>query len=151
HRWNVRTGQREAPGSGHEISVRDIHFTPDGEHVVSEDDHQGFFWDNSGKLLTHTPEDARGAISPDGRWMAVLRKGLLQFVDRKSGEIRHSIKIDESANSQAFSPDGRYHALVGHAGAFSCIRVREVAGGRLVHQFDEPGNSGRICFTPDGK
>ena len=94
------------------------------------------FWDiETGELLAdfHGDEDygfGYGALSPDGRRIAVADFGRLRILDSASGRAERTIELPGSWGQQpAFSPDGKLVAMP----IDNAIALFEVATGRRLH------------------
>jgi WD40 repeat protein/serine/threonine protein kinase len=95
------------------------------------------------------------AFSPDGRWIAAVRRDhTLTVWDAATQEARYSITLDPGNDPQwllavAFSSDGRYLAV---AGQDAHVRICDAAtGGNLRAFAGHKRIVNHVAFSPDGK
>nr|VFJ63282.1 MAG: WD40 repeat [Candidatus Kentron sp. FW] len=117
---------------GHKAKIWDVLFTPDGRQLISvSDDKTIRIWDTgSGELLrtlrgqTGAGQEGKlyaGALSPDGRWLAVSgylsdevvdsprREEVIRIIDLNNNEITRILGgHTRSISTLAFSPNGQY-------------------------------------------
>jgi len=109
-------------------SISDIAYSPDGRWLATSNQARDFMlWDRDNNRLAYslpiqsdTTIQKNGwltcltwasqfAFSPDGKRLALTRKGALQMVDLSIHQVLYERQIDE-ATSIAFSPDGKFLA-----------------------------------------
>ena len=100
------------------------------------------------------------AVSPDGRWAAVLNAGYLAhsitLVDLAKRAVVQTVPVHEAFAGLAFSPDGRSIACSG--GSDGVVDVFPVSdsgiGAKRSLKVANPSDGGvvaGVCFSPDGK
>jgi RNA polymerase sigma factor (sigma-70 family) len=92
---------------------------------------------------------------PDGKTLLTASRHSLQFWDTATGRLRREIPTGSLYVYRiALSPDGTQVAATGMLRRAGALRVWEVATGKEVRTFSEPGRSAdqnAVAFTPDGK
>jgi WD40 repeat protein len=153
---------------GHTDGVRNIAYSPDGEHIATGVGSWGVA--RQGELIvwnamTGEPKyprkiDATGAImglafSPDGKMLAVTslswdgnKRGRVRVLDVETGKERYMLdKPGEEAHGVAFSPDGKYLAT---AQFDNRIRLWNADDGSYVHTYSGHTNwTFEVAFSPD--
>ncbi len=102
-----------------------------------------------GQFLARHSRPKSIAVSPDGKWLAVLTpEGKLQLLEPPGKLVREwQAETYKNVGSVAFSPDSKW--LVSN-GRNTCLW--EVATGKLLRQFEHPPEPmGTLAFSPDGK
>ena len=100
------------------------------------------------------------AVSPDGRWAAVLNAGTqahaITLVDLSTRAVVQSVPVHEAFCGLAFSPDGRLLACSG--GSDGVVDLFSVSGSGLGSKRSVPvakpsdgGVVAGVAFSPDGK
>ncbi|MBI4633745.1 MAG: caspase family protein [Deltaproteobacteria bacterium] len=159
--WEVGTGRGILTFKGHSNNVRSVAFSPDGRYALSgSTDKTVKIWEvATGRelrtFLGHTSYVNCVAFSPDGHYVfSASHEGVSKLWEAATGnEVRtfryqDRRKINNSAISVAFSPDGRY-LLTGHT---FIMGLWEIATGREVITFEGPSNSvNAAIFSPDGR
>ncbi|MCY2991788.1 MAG: WD40 repeat domain-containing protein, partial [Planctomycetota bacterium] len=167
--WDVKTGAELRQFTGHENGVRCVAVAPDGRRILSG----GFdatvrLWDvETGKEVRrfegHTEQVNRVAFSPDGRQaVSSCEDRSVRLWDVETGrQIRSFSGCKTGETAVTFSPDGRCILSsggsggpppYGNAGFDYCVRLREVATGRLLGCFE--GHTAQlvtVAFSPDGR
>nr|VFJ62338.1 MAG: WD40 repeat [Candidatus Kentron sp. FW] len=159
---------------GHKAMIRDVIFTPDGRQLISvSNDKTIRIWDTgSGELVRtlrgqtgagHEGKLYAGALSPDGRWLAV--GGLLAGSSREQKTAIRLIDLEAPPDaplqllkghgnaiaSLAFSPDGK-RLLSGSGVSDLSARLWDVESGKTLKVLS--GHTGEIyavAFSPDGE
>lgn len=148
--WDPKSGE-ELWVLPPEASDGGIAFTPDGKQLITSlqvdaNSYQAGLWD----LATRRPKELRGFVTGDG--LCVSRDGRYfshgsQIWDTKADRWTHSFPLAASADSAAFSREGKRLA-VGANG----VRLFDVETGKEL--LDDTGHAGQvvgISVTPDGK
>jgi WD40 repeat protein/serine/threonine protein kinase len=162
--WRVPGGGEPVTLEGHRGNVDAVAFSPDGRLLATGGPQTILLWDPASGRKVHelrTPgRVSRLAWRPDGHELAVASfwtnedRALcseVNFWDPETGQLVHTIRNGGGAwCGVAYSPDGRYLAL---GDTFTCITVREVAGGREVFRCQGADLQSRdsIIFSPDGR
>ncbi len=144
-------------------------FSPDGEHLATNykpfrEKSQLKLWAfPSGELETlaesaHEKRITQITWSPDGSMLASSGEdGSLKLWDGKSCGLIRAIEIEGKTGLFAFSPDGRYLAVISgeDPGSFlkpAVVTLWEVETGKLATKIEGFDNGLEpIAFTPDGK
>jgi WD40 repeat protein/TolB-like protein len=95
-----------------------VSFLPDGKRIVSGARRTTGFWDAaSGEIVHQTPLAGLSAVSPEGRFVAVLWQSGIHFIDAHSGEVvpDRVIKPEGVTRALAFSADSKRLATAGDA------------------------------------
>jgi WD40 repeat protein len=163
--WDIATGE-EIFSAQHDDMVRDVDWSPDGQHLVTATNSGTItILDATGNLVRRMRE--RGSIwltsarfSPDGRSVVTavrpLRGGSQHFRqtiwDWKSGNVIGSIEPGDGRNAAmlaTFDPTG---SLLATSGSDAGIpRIWDIATGRSVVTLPEhSGAPWDIVFSPDG-
>lgn len=162
--WDLATGSllRRFPASE---AGRLLALFPDGDRAVSLLGDRIVIWTFAApddRVDVCTLEDSntsRAAVSPDGRWLALVRRGTeVELWDVESMTRIHVLQGHTSNLFRlAFSPDGRWLAsasgLSGGGPDDSCIKVWDVATGELLATLATPelGDNHDIEFSADGR
>ncbi len=92
-------------------------------------------------------------LSPDGRWLAVIRLGTPDFranrIEVRSADGRQLVADLDAGQLLAWSPDSRYLA-VRRTGASVGIALADSSDGFAVRSLDIPGMQD-IAWAPDGR
>jgi len=170
--WDLDSGRELRGLQGHTNWVTSVHFSPDGQRVLSGSyDHSVRLWEvETGKelrrFLGHTDRIRSVALSPNGRralsggydkmvrlWHVETGEEMLRFRNHQHWVI-----------SVAFSPDGRQAASGSYdktVRLWSCergswfgavTRLAQPAGGRELHCFQGHEHSVTgVAFLPDSR
>lgn len=172
--WQVRDNEFVllTSWSGHELPIRGLAFSPDGQRFASMDfDYSKMrpikIWDAAaldvpaGGWPGHLTEGLLDvAPSPDGKTWAVARfndkwESTTVLCDAASGEVvweitkgptYHGIPRPQRA---AFSPDGKRLATMDPVATPATVQVWDVAGRKHLYQLEKAGE--HILFSPDGR
>ncbi|HEY7314641.1 MAG TPA: WD40 repeat domain-containing protein, partial [Gemmataceae bacterium] len=133
-----------------------IQLSPDGRWAASDVWHgkETKIWNaRTGQVVHSLPNgDTRVVFSPDGRWLAVGRKGEYQLLEvgtwQPSGP-RWARRSDLPPGFLAFRPDSQVVALTPSDRA---IRLVDCATGRELATLTSPGHRPytQLCFSRDG-
>ncbi len=155
------TGRTVRRLKGEQESVRGLVLSPDGRTLVTlstsrdaDPDRVGI-WDlptgAQRHLIRHSfPDPICGAISPDGKLLAVGSQGKdVVLFDVKAGKELRRLNWHPSVMSVAFSPDGQALATADNGG---CIVLWDVASGKKLPASSEPsGGLGGLRFEAGGR
>jgi RNA polymerase sigma factor (sigma-70 family) len=165
HLYEVATGKEVRQFKGHLSGIIWLHFTPDGETLVTASDgpplgfrEGGEKWDKeafwlwdvaTGKLRRRFGGEYRSwglALAPDGRMLSANG----QLWELASGKQRAALDGHcDTIFASAFTPDGKFLA----SGSMDkTVRLWRLPGGKHAHTFE--GHRGWVldlAFTPDGK
>ena len=156
--WDVATGKELRTFNGHTSYIHSVAFSPDGRLALSGGlDGMLKWWDvaTGNELSSFTLGTIQSvAFSPDGRfalsggfhgglilWDAATRSALYAFTG-------HSYDV----SSVAFSPDSRF-ALSGSGNLEQNpeLKLWELATGKELRSFGNPGSTRSLAFSPDGR
>jgi WD40 repeat protein/class 3 adenylate cyclase len=157
--WDVVSGRSagELPGSAGGLTAG---FSADGRLIVAtaaigEDGTAVGLWDATSRLLLRTFDEeggfSAGAISPDGRYVAVARdetEDALLIFDAATGEQLHAIENGSSATTPTFSADSR-HLLTGSRD--NTGRIVDVETGAVTELVGHTNIIWGTAFSPDGR
>jgi WD40 repeat protein len=146
--------------SGHAQAINDLHFTPDGKHLISgSSDSTIRVWDVVTGRCIQAIEEENGhcktlALSPQNcllaaaGWAGIVR--LYRLLEQNHLEPVQTIKAHATRIAQvAFSPDGARLASGGHSGT---VRLWDVYTGRQLlrlHGHTQPVEC--VAFHPNGQ
>jgi WD40 repeat protein len=115
--WSAADGRPLATMRGQARQVRHARFTPDGMALVTDAPDgtarvfpAGFGYpyearDGGAAGIARSPGEARRALSPDGRWLALLERGSVKLVDRHGASGDWRLDASGTVFDVAFSPD----------------------------------------------
>lgn len=157
--WNMATAAAIKTFRGHQDTVLDMAFFPDGRRFVSvSGDSTVRIWDlskeGSGSLISHPLADgnyfSNVAVSPNGNLFAAgATNGKITVWDSKSGkEITTFDAHTNRVSSIAFSPDGR---SVISAGGYKMVNVWNVESKKKTAEFSGDDQIISAVFSPDGR
>lgn len=141
---------------GHNGSLVDLVFLPDGEHLASfGSDITLKVWDIKKGVEVRSLEKQGdvvyyAAFSPEGDLLAVEGSGhVIQLIDTESGQLIHTLNGHSSmVMSLAFSPDS---VLLATGDVNGLIKVWEVEPGKELFTFQGPVSPvGALAFSADG-
>jgi WD40 repeat protein len=131
--WNVTTG-KEVTRFIHAGWISSVAFSRDGKYVITGSwDHTARVWKSlTGKevaRMTHEAEVSSVGFSPDGKYAAsggcdaqdfqdVCTRGSARIWETSTGNEISRMLFDESVNSVAFNPNGKYVMAGGGQSAF---------------------------------
>jgi WD40 repeat protein len=163
--WQAATGQiratlqRESRRERELLRLKILTFSPDGTRLatVGSDDgdgsHTAELWDVAGhQLKTTLPGTWDLAFFPDGKMLAIVSRGALQFLDSESGQVKATLQAPTgTVGNVAISPDGTTLAATS-AGAGEEVWLWDTHSREMkaVLQGDRSAISG-LAFSPDGK
>lgn len=121
--WDSTTNAHVGTLEGHEKSIADFAYSPDGARIASAArDGTVRLWDAATfaeiwSITAHDGEPSAVAFSPDGSLLATGgRDGAVMVWDARSGILlRTLLDGDDAVNRLAFSPDGTRIAAAGNA------------------------------------
>jgi WD40 repeat protein len=154
YRVNGDTGAIERELRVGEHSGRALSITADGERVFLTSPRENRSWEIDPERLeivrTHEVGDFSGAVSPDGRALALgSAAGRVRLLDLRSGEVRSfSGRHQGGMQTMAFTPDARRLVTAGNAQ----VTVWDVSRGAIAERL--AGHSGSIWgldLSADGR
>ncbi|MDM8515523.1 protein kinase [Desulfobacterales bacterium HSG16] len=173
--WNGKTGDYLKSLKGHTRKINSVAFSPDGRFLVSgSDDHTIRIWDaktgEPGGIFVKLNHAVHSVIfSPDSRYLASGSGHTLILWDietKKSIFDKKGLKL--FIKPFAFSPDGRYIALVDHDDTICLqdiksgqiknkrIKSKRIKSKRIKNKrirskmADHEYDITSLCFSPDG-
>jgi len=136
---------------GHAGAVTGVRWNPAGTRIASaSSDGTVKIWDPSvSDGAEDHPDVVYGLWSPDGRWLAMVRRGTVRIVDAMTGVTAGSLDGWTGPLGLAFSPDGR---LLATAETDDVLGVWDWQLGReLTHLGRRHGGAlTTIAWSPDG-
>ena len=161
--WDAATGEEVRTLSGHTNGIRAVAFSPDGRLLASSGlSQQVILWDvRTGQAVRTLPTFSGPAsfvvnslaFSPDGRLLTagitplLGEDGGVLLWDVATGKLRSKLPGATSAESVAFSGDGR---LIAAGGADTNIRLWDAPTGRLLASLLSVDEDDWLVVTPDG-
>jgi WD40 repeat protein len=153
--WDVATGRPVRELTGHETSVRSVHYLPDGTTLLSVSRDRIRLWESgTGKLIREfrPPRDSiqAAALSARGTHVAAAAyEGTVVVWDIATGRELHAFQGHRArVNALAFSRDGR--TLV--SGGGDTVLLWDAVGRTVRRRLGERGTTAeRLAFLPDGK
>jgi WD40 repeat protein/DNA-binding SARP family transcriptional activator len=154
YRVNGDTGAIERELRVGEHSGRALSITADGKRVFLTSPRENRSWEIDPERLeivrTHEVGDFSGAVSPDGRALALgSAAGRVRLLDLRSGEVRSfSGRHQGGMQTMAFTPDARRLVTAGNAQ----VTVWDVSRGAIAERL--AGHSGSIWgldLSADGR
>lgn len=155
--WDAETGKKIRSMSGHTNEVKLVELSPDGALLIktSQENFEPTIYDvSSGKsirsLKVGFDSVKTASFSPDGRMVVTLADTTLGIWDVSSGQLIHSLEMEDYMTQAQFSPDSKMVAVFG-----DIAMVWDVATGKKIHDFIDPNDpyyyisSGQ--FSPDGR
>lgn len=156
--WDLSTGDEIRRFEGHDHSVVDLAFGPDGRTAISGS-HDGslILWDlETGEILQRmVNEDEAGfnrvtalAYSPDGRRALASSDFSVNLWDLETGQLIYKLgQYSSTVTRVAFSPDGHYGVSSDQSGE---LRVWDLETGELLSDYKSDSYS-ELKFSPDGQ
>jgi len=164
--WDPRSGERTALLKGHKGPVRSLAAAHDGKTLYSAGDDGAIkLWDlatqqESAALIdpAKTLSKIVGlALSPDGKTLACGGEpkekhsgGLILWDLSANPPVPKEIRVDETVQSLAYSPDGAMLAASLGTDKSATIKVWDARTHRLLSTLPL-AKAGAIAFSPDGK
>jgi WD40 repeat protein len=140
--------------SKHQLQVRSVQFSPDGELIASGSvDKQILIWNRRSGQIVHTLLHPQGITyldwSKDGRIVSSSYDGVIRVWDAVNGKMLKEFSAGPTtAWTVAFSPDGK---LVVSSGEDKKIHLWDSNSGRLVRSLKgHTRNIWSVRFSPDG-
>jgi WD40 repeat protein len=142
------------PGSGHDVGISAIRFSPDGKKLLTIGGDTAILWDElSGKELHRFNKGYCNAWSPDGKLVAFANpndnlKRRIFVYDADTGKEVRRVSAPAQVFSAAFSPD-RSTLIVGGTGG--AVHLLELATGKVRASIQcDAGLIWRAAPAPDG-
>ncbi len=154
--WDVETGKEISPDAGHRDTIGSVALSPDGSRAATaSDDGTARLWDTrSGKELHRwaiewiQPCEFRVAFSPDGKLLAVVKRGKIDVLACEDGKTLRSLsgylsgkktvrKTDTWSCAVAFSQDGKWLACARSApwpGKEKVFQRWDMESGMILHE-----------------
>jgi WD40 repeat protein len=161
-RVELTTGKLLSRWAGHRLAVTGLHYTPDGQSLVTTSaDASVRRWNLARAAERPLTAGYVGwvstALAPDGRRLAVADfAGRVDLFDARTGRLVRTLRGDGPAvHAIAFAPHGQRLALGGGDGF---VRLLDTTNGRETAALALPGDrklvTGRevtdLAFSPDG-
>jgi RNA polymerase sigma factor (sigma-70 family) len=159
HFWDPKTGKQMRRFEGHEASVYDLAFSPDGKWLATSVGSESLvgIWDTaSGKEVARLREQGEErpnvtavAFSPDGKLLAAgSADGSVRLWQPDTRKLVRRLEVCRGwVKTVVFSPDGKRLAS---AGEDKVIHLWDVTSGREVRQWAANPAIYRLAFSPDG-
>ncbi len=162
--WNLETGESRLIGASGDNMLHAIAISPDGLHIALSRQNAIEQYRSSDMQFEWVLEEGRPqfpAYSRDGALLAIPYQfdlhGELKVVDTATGRVVHHFKSNSNGSlfrqgwgylRAAFSPDGRFVAVVGNIGGVDLYDLRY---GTLAHEMRGHGTTvWDVAFTADG-
>jgi WD40 repeat protein len=151
--WDLNTGQRLKSLSGHEGTITQVAFRPDGQQIVSSAlDQTVKVWDIETRTVVVTFQEEAPALgvtfSPDGLRIASASADHTVKVWAPPGSATKTLHSERrTINNVEFNPDGR--RLAGVAG--SVVIWDAIRGEKLTTLNPPPEQYGRVAWSPGGE
>jgi WD40 repeat protein/tetratricopeptide (TPR) repeat protein len=135
-------------------------FSADGHSLLAGEGERARLYDLNARASVRTFEGLTegsvncGALSPDGRWLALCREDSADLWDLGQGLRVRTMKVQSTyVTALAFSPDSRL--LLSGGGSSNDLdltaRLFDVATGREVWRAPHDANILHVAFSPDGR
>ena len=155
--WDARSGKHLHTFRGHRKAVTSVHFSHDGEHLISAGDRVPRIWSvDAGTLFSELPEhesDVNCArLAPDGTHVATACNNDAVSVWDRDGAERilyeqgRSDSNSVSVPTVAFHPDGNRIAVA--ATGFTPLRIWDLSTGKQTLQIST--SSWTVAYSADG-
>jgi WD40 repeat protein len=134
-----------------------MRFFPGSEELLLVGRHDAGVWEATGRAVKHPftpqsggePRRSLGAISPDGRWMAISTRNRIEIWDRRTWKRTIDGHAADCISELAVSPGG---TVVATLALGNIIQIWEIPSGRSLARYQvHPLRIHNLAFTPDGK
>lgn len=162
--WNVETSESLGRPLEHAGAVIDVHFSLDGERIVTaSEDTTARVWNaRDGTPLTpplqHDTAVVTARFSPDGTRVLTASAGPkpvkpLKVWESETGKLIFAVADDKNwAASAEYSPDGTYIALrLTSGGLYQHIKLVDAKTGELLKLVNENPPKGEVGQAPPGE
>jgi hypothetical protein len=151
----------DRPGRGWFVEhIKGAAVSDDGQTVVFADNHKNVFaWNTETqepeKLPIQAADDARLALSPDGRWLLIgERSGQVRLVELAGTKPGYQAAVQGQTVQVAFAPNGQlFCSLHEHAGR-NAVQVWQLDDTGVVqhrHNFGNYSSTPMAAFSPDSQ
>lgn len=157
--WDAKTGQFLRGWKGHNATVTDLSFSPNGRQLASSSldvDHPVRIWEcPSGRelaALSFSSHESARAVEFDSRGKRLVAAGdrgsLRVWNARTHAPIWERRYKGDRIHDAAFGPGGDHIAAASDLGF---VRVYDAAAGALLFEFHAPGSVLAIRYDPNGR
>ncbi|SEQ15530.1 WD40 repeat [Solimonas aquatica] len=140
--------------SGHNAIISDLHFSADGQRLMTATRAQVSIWQSRGGALLYAerfldPAGNPAVMNPEGSMLARIGEGRLSVVDTDSGASLYSLDAHlGGVNAFNFAPDGQHAVSGGNDGTLVIWRLPQAAQQQYR---DGTHQAPPLAFASDGR